>query len=166
MFSLLKAYKKNDPSVKSYAEVLFLLPGPRALFFHRIARCFYRLRLYFIARLISEISRVLSGIEIHPGALIGKCFVIDHGMGVVIGETAIVEDNCFIFHGVTLGGVSKDPSKRRHPHLHKGVTVGAGAKILGPVTIGIGAQIGAGAVVLRDCPAGATMVGVPAKIRL
>ena len=109
---------------------------------------------------------MLSGIEIHPGAVIGKNLVIDHGMGVVIGETAIVEDNCFIFHGVTLGGVSKETSKRRHPHLHQGVTVGAGAKVLGSVTIGKGAQIGAGAVVLRNCPTGATMVGVPAKIRL
>ncbi len=166
MFSLIKAYKKNDPSVKSYLEVFCLLPGPRAIFFHRIARVFYKIRLYFIARLISEISRVLTGIEIHPGAKIGKNLVIDHGMGVVIGETAIVEDDCFIFHGVTLGGVSKDLKKRRHPHLHKGVTVGAGAKILGSVTLGKGSKVGAGAVVLRDCPAGGTMVGVPAKVLL
>lgn len=164
MISFLKAYKKNDPSLKSFLEVI-LLPGPRALFLHRIAHVFYRIRLYFFARAIAEVGRFISGVEIHPGARIGKNFVIDHGMGIVIGETAIVEDDCFIFHGVTLGGVQKVPGERRHPYLKKGVVVGAGAKVLGAITIGENASIGAGAVVLKDCPAGATMVGVPAKVR-
>ncbi|MGH1468933.1 MAG: serine O-acetyltransferase EpsC [Bdellovibrionales bacterium] len=163
MLSFLKAYKKNDPSIKSYLEIIFLLPGPRAVFMHRIARVFYRVRLFFIARLISEISRMLTGIEIHPGAKIGKNFVIDHGMGVVIGETSVVGDDCFVFHGVTLGGVEKVPGTRRHPLLKDGVVVGAGAKILGAVTLEENVKVGAGAVVLSDCPKGATMVGMPAK---
>lgn len=163
MISFLKAYKKNDPSIKSYLEIILLLPGPRAVFLHRLAHLFYFLKLYFIARLISETSRFLTGIEIHPGAKIGKCFVIDHGMGVVIGETATIGNDCFVFHGVTLGGVETTPGERRHPCLKDGVVVGAGAKILGAVTLGSGVKVGAGAVVLSDCPDGATMVGMPAK---
>lgn len=163
MLSFLKAYKKNDPSIKSYLEIILLLPGPRALFLHRTARFFYKTRLFFIARFISEVSRFLTGIEIHPGAKIGRNFVIDHGMGVVIGETAVVGDDCFIFHGVTLGGVEKTPGVRRHPLLESGVIVGAGAKILGAVTLGKNVKVGAGAVVLSDCPSGAVMVGMPAK---
>ncbi len=165
MLSFLKAYKKNDPSIKSYLEIVLLLPGPRAIFLHRLARVFYRLKLFFIARFVSEISRILTGIEIHPGAVIGKNFVIDHGMGIVIGETAVVGDNCFIFHGVTLGGVEKTPGVRRHPILKNGVVIGAGAKVLGAVTLEENVKVGAGAVVLSDCPKGATMVGMPAKMR-
>ncbi len=166
MLSFLKAYKKNDPSIKSYLEIILLLPGPRAVFLHRLARVFYRLRLFFIARFVSEVSRVLTGIEIHPGAVIGKNFVIDHGMGVVIGETAVVGDNCFIFHGVTLGGVEKTPGVRRHPILKNGVVIGAGAKVLGAVTLEENVKVGAGAVVLSDCPKDATMVGMPAKVKI
>ncbi len=165
MLSFLKAYKKHDPSTKSYAEIFFLLPGPRALRYYWLGHFFYKIKLFFIARLISEIGRFLTGIEIHPGAKIGKNFVIDHGMGVVIGETAIVGDDCFIFHGVTLGGVKKIPGIRRHPELKNKVTVGTGAKILGAVTLEEGVKVGAGAVVLSDCPKGATIVGIPGKVR-
>jgi len=164
MFSLLKAYKKNDPSAKSHIEVALLYPGPRALFFHRIAHFFYRLRLYFISRLISEISRILSGIEIHPGAKIGKNLVIDHGLGVVIGETAIIGDNCLIYHGVTLGGVSNTSKEKRHPTIENGVLIGSGAKVLGPVTIGENSKVGANSVVTKGCPPNSTMVGMPGKI--
>lgn len=163
MFSLLKAYKKNDPSVKTYIEILFLLPGPKAVFFHRVGHFFYRIGLYFVARLISEISRFITGIEIHPGAKIGRNLVIDHGMGVVIGETAVIGSDCLIYHGVTLGGVTADPQGRRHPKLGNRITVGAGAKILGAISLGDDVKVGAGAVVITDCKAGATMVGMPAK---
>lgn len=165
MFSLLKAYKKNDPSVKTHLEVLLLLPGPKAIFFHRLGHLFYKVGLYFIARLISEISRFITGIEIHPGAKIGKNLVIDHGMGVVIGETAIIGSDCLIYHGVTLGGVAADATGRRHPKLGDRITIGAGAKILGAITLGNDVKVGAGAVVISDCSAGATMVGMPAKMR-
>ncbi len=165
MLSFLKAYKENDPSTKSYAEIFFLLPGPRVLRYHWVAHCFYKIKLFFIARLISEIGRFLTGIEIHPGAKIGKNFVIDHGMGVVIGETAIIGDDCFIFHGVTLGGVEKLKGVRRHPELKNKVTIGTGAKVLGAVTLQEGVKVGAGAVVLSDCSKGKTIIGMPAKAK-
>lgn len=165
MLSFLKAYKKNDPSVKSYMEVLLLMPGPKAVFFHRIGHGFYQIRLYFVARFISEFSRLITGIEIHPGAKIGKNLVIDHGMGVVIGETAIIGSDCLIYHGVTLGGVTADKNGRRHPKLGNRITVGAGAKILGSISLGDDVKVGAGAVVISDCPQGVTMVGMPAKIK-
>lgn len=163
MKNFIKAYYKNDPSIKSLLEVVLLLPGPKAVFFHRIANFLYILRLYFLARLVSEVSRWLTGIEIHPGANIGKNLVIDHGMGVVIGETAIVGDNCLIYHGVTLGGVSKEKSTKRHPTIENFVVVGAGAKILGDVTIGQNSSVGAGAVVVASCPENTVLVGIPAK---
>lgn len=162
MMSLLKAYRKNDPAAKSLLEVLLLYPGVKALAFHRVAHLFYRWRLYFLARLVSEISRWITLIEIHPGARIGKRFVIDHGAGVVIGETAQIGDDCFIYHGVTLGGVSLGQG-RRHPLLENGVMVGAGSKVLGPLTLGEGAVVGAGSVVVKDVPAGTTVAGVPAR---
>ena len=165
MFTFLKAYRKNDPSIKSYMEAMLLLPGPKAILFHRVAHFFYNIKLYFLARFISEFSRFITGVEIHPGAKIGKNLVIDHGMGVVIGETAVIGSNCLIYHGVTLGGVVADPTGRRHPLLGNGVTVGAGAKILGAITVDDYVKVGAGAVVITDCPEGATMVGMPAKIR-
>lgn len=161
--SFVKAYRDNDPSVKSSLEVLFLLPGPRAIFFHRVSHFFYRLKLFFIARFIGELSRWLTGIEIHPGARIGKNFVIDHGMGLVIGETAIVGDDCMVYHGVTLGGVIKSAQVKRHPTLKNGVVVGTGAKVLGNIVIGANTKIGAGAVVVSDCEEDSVMVGVPAK---
>ncbi len=163
MFSLLKAYKKNDPSVKSLLEVLILFPGPKAIFFHRFSHFLYKLKLFFLARLISEVSRFITGIEIHPGAKVGKRFVIDHGVGVVIGETAVVGDDCLIYHGVTLGGVSKTKDFKRHPSLGDNVLVGAGAKVLGPIEIGNGVRIGANSVVTKSCGDGETIVGIPGK---
>jgi serine O-acetyltransferase len=164
MLDFLKAYKNYDPAAKSYAEIFFLYPGPRALFFHRIAHGFYRLKLFFIARLIADISRSTTGIEIHPGAVIGQRLVIDHGVGCVIGETAVIGDDCVIFHGVTLGGIKFDPVKR-HPTIGDRVMIGAGAKVLGPINIGSDAKIGANAVVMKDVPAKGIRVA-PASIEI
>lgn len=164
MFELIKAYKNYDPAAKSFLEILLLYPGPRTLFFHRIAHIFYKCKLYFAARLIAEISRFLTGIEIHPGALIGKRLVIDHGIGCVIGETAIIGDDCIIFHGVTLGGLKFSDTKR-HPTVGNEVLIGAGAKVLGPIHIGNKARIGANAVVVKDVPEGVTVVS-PNSIEL
>jgi serine O-acetyltransferase len=157
-----KAYRDYDPAARSIIEIALLYPGPKAVFFHRISHLLYGAELYFVARLISEVSRWMTGIEIHPGAKIGKRLVIDHGMGIVIGETAEVGDDCIIFHGVTLGGVKFDPVKR-HPTLGHRVLVGTGAKILGPITIGDEARIGANSVVTRSVPPGATVAGIPAQ---
>lgn len=157
MFDFLKAYKEYDPAAKSYLEIFLLYPGPRAIFLHRIAHALYQMRLYFIARLLADITRTITGIEIHPGAKIGKRLVIDHGVGCVIGETAEIGDDCIIFHGVTLGGLKFDPVKR-HPTVGNHVLIGAGAKILGPIRIGDRARIGANAVVMKEVPADATVV--------
>lgn len=165
MLELLRAYQKQDPAAKSLFEILFLYPGVKAIALHRLANAFYRAKLPILPRLVSEISRWLTGIEIHPGAQIGKCLVIDHGIGVVIGETAIVGNHVMIFHGVTLGGKGYDKVKR-HPTVEDHVVIGAGAKILGNITIGKNARIGANAVVLRSIPPGATAVGVPAQVKL
>jgi serine O-acetyltransferase len=158
MIDFLQAFKKYDPAAKSLVEIALLYPGPKAILFHRVANLFYLQRLFFIARLISEISRWLTGIEIHPGAKIGKRLVIDHGMGLVIGETSEIGDDCILFHGVTLGGL-KFENRKRHPTLGNRVLVGAGAKILGPITLGDGCRVGANAVVTKDVPAGATVIG-------
>lgn len=158
MNELVRAYRSYDPAAKSDFEIFFLYPGPKAIFFHRIAHLLYKTKLFFLARAMSEFSRFLTGIEIHPGARLGRRLVIDHGMGVVIGETAEVGDDCIIFHGVTLGGVKFDPIKR-HPTIGRKVLIGTGAKILGPVTVGEGARVGANAVVTKDVPAGTTFVG-------
>lgn len=160
MFDFLLAYKRYDPAAKSVLEIALLYPGPKAIFCYRIARCLYLLRLFFFARMISEIGRFITGIEIHPGAKIGQRLVIDHGMGVVIGETAEIGDDCIIFHGVTLGGLKFDPVKR-HPTVGHRVMIGAGAKILGPITLGDGCRIGANAAVIQDIPAGATVKITP-----
>lgn len=162
VFDLIRAYKSYDPAAKSMFEILFLYPGPKAIFFHRLAHLFYLLKLYFIARLISEFSRFLTGIEIHPGAKIGKRLVIDHGMGIVIGETSEIGDDCIIFHGVTLGGVKFIPDKR-HPTVGKGVLIGAGAKVLGPIKLGDHCRIGANSVVIREVLPGEKVVGVQAR---
>jgi serine O-acetyltransferase len=157
-FELLQTYKSYDPAAKSLWEIALLYPGPKALMFYRLSHHFYELKFYFVARFIAEVARWMTGIEIHPGAKIGHRLVIDHGMGVVIGETAEIGDDCIIFHGVTLGGTKFDPVKR-HPTVGNRVLIGTGAKILGPVTIGDNALIGANAVVVRDVPMGATMRG-------
>lgn len=157
VLELLNTYKSYDPAAKSLWEIAILYPGPKALLCHRIAHRLYGLEFFFLARLVAEISRWMTGIEIHPGATVGRRLVIDHGVGVVIGETAVIGDDCIIFHGVTLGGIKFDPVKR-HPTVGNHVLIGTGAKVLGPITIGDNAVIGANSVVIRDVPAGATMV--------
>ncbi len=164
MFDFLKAYKSYDPAAKSLLEIALLYPGPKAIFFHRIAHALYKSRFYFFSRFFCELSRLLTGIEIHPGAKVGKRLVIDHGMGVVIGETAEIGDDCVIFHGVTLGGVKFDPVKR-HPTVGNKVLIGTGAKILGPIHLGDGSRVGANTVVTKDVPAGATVIGPKPEIR-
>lgn len=164
MIEFIKAYKHYDPAAKSYLEIVLLYPGPRAIFIHRIAHFLYNIKFYFIARLLADISRTITGIEIHPGAKIGKRLVIDHGVGCVIGETAEIGDDCIIFHGVTLGGLKFDPVKR-HPTVGNGVLIGTGAKVLGPIHVGDGAKIGANAVVVKDVPVGAT-IAAPQSVQL
>ena len=161
----IKSVLKNDPAAKSWIEVLLLYPTIHSLIAYRIAHRLYALKLYFLARLISQVSRFFTGIEIHPGAKIGKGLFIDHGMGVVIGETAEVGDNVVIYHGVTLGGTGKDKGKR-HPTVGNNVIIGTGAKVLGPINIGDGAKIGANSVVLNDVPTEATAVGIPAENKI
>ena len=156
---------EKDPAARSTLEVLLCYPGVHAQFLHRIAHRFWRAGFKTLARWISHWGRFLSGIEIHPGATIGKRVFIDHGMGVVIGETAEVGDDCTIYQGATLGGTSLNNGKR-HPTLQRGVVVSAGAKVLGPFTVGANARIGANAVVIKEVPAGATAVGIPARILL
>ena len=158
-----KNIRKQDLAAKSYLEVLFLYPSINALFSYRIAHYLYVKKMFFLARVVSQGSRRFTGIEIHPGAKIGRRLFIDHGMGVVVGETATSGDDCILYHGVTLGATECDDLKR-HPDLGNHVTVGAGAKILGVIKIGDGAKVGANAVVLKDVPAGGTAVGIPAKI--
>jgi len=153
----------RDPAARNGLEVLFCYPGLQAILLHRFAHWLHHLGIPFIPRMISHISRFLTGIEIHPGAKIGKGVFIDHGMGVVIGETAIVGDGCLIYQGVTLGGTGKQSGKR-HPTLGENVVVGAGAKVLGNLYIGNDVRIGAGSVVLRDVPSDCTVVGVPGRV--
>lgn len=158
------AARLRDPAARSALEVALLYPGLHAIWAHRVSHALWRRRLRLLARAGSQLSRWLTGVEIHPGAQIGRRFFIDHGMGVVIGETAEIGDDVMLYHGVTLGGRTRDAGKR-HPTLGDGVAVGAGAKILGPVTIGAGSVVGANAVVTRDAPADSILVGVPAKPR-
>lgn len=155
--------KEKDPAARSIIEVIILYPGFHVLCFYRVSHFFYIKRLYFIARLISQFARFLTGIEIHPGAKIGKRLFIDHGMGIVIGETAEIGNDCTIYHQVTLGGTGKDKNKR-HPTLKDNVMVGAGAKILGPIVLEKNVKIGAGAVVLKSVPKNSTVVGIPGKM--
>src|SRR5690349_5172210 len=154
---------ERDPAARSVFEVVTCYPGFHALQWHRLSHAFWGMGLRWLARLSSHVTRFLTGIEIHPGATIGRRVFIDHGMGVVIGETAEIGDDCTLYHGVTLGGVSWDKGKR-HPTLGKGVVVGAGAKILGPFIVGDGAKVGSNSVVVKAVPAGATVVGIPARI--
>lgn len=153
----------RDPAARSVFEVVTTYPGFHAIAIHRLSHRLWGMGLKWLARFVSHIARWLTGIEIHPGATIGRRFFIDHGMGVVIGETAEIGDDCTLYHGVTLGGTSWNKGKR-HPTLMPGVVVGAGAKILGPITIGRDAKVGSNAVVVKDVPDGATAVGIPARI--
>ena len=155
--------KQNDPSVKSNLEILLTYPGFHALLFYRMAHFLYQKHLFLLAKIVAQFARFLTGIEIHQGATIGKRLFIDHGMGIVIGETTIIGDDVIIFHGVTLGGTGKDKGKR-HPTIENGVLLSANAQILGPITIGKNAKIGASAVVLKNIPANTTAVGIPAKV--
>lgn len=158
----IQVIKQRDPAIKSSAEV-FLYPSFYAILFHRLAHKLYRHQWFFIARFISQVSRGLTGIEIHPGAKIGKGLFIDHGMGVVIGETCEIGDNVTIYHGVTLGGTGKEVGKR-HPTIGNNVMISAGAKILGPFKVGENSRIAAGAVVLQEVPPDSTVVGIPGKV--
>lgn len=153
---------ENDPAARTKLEVFLLYPSIHALIAYRISHFFYKHKFFFVARLISQISRFFTGIEIHPGATIGKGLFIDHGMGVVIGETAEVGDDVTLYHGVTLGGTGKDKGKR-HPTIGNNVVIGTGAKVLGPIFVGNNAKVGANAVVVKNVPSGATAVGIPAK---
>jgi len=153
----------RDPAARSAWEVLSCYPGLHALYIHKLARWFWSRGFRWLGRFTSHLGRWLTGIEIHPGATVGRRVFIDHGMGIVIGETAEIGDDTTLYHGVTLGGTSWSKGKR-HPTLGKGVVVGAGAKILGPITIGDGAKVGSNAVVVKDVPAGATVVGVPGRV--
>jgi|TARA_Y100000310_G_scaffold39450_1_gene37026 serine O-acetyltransferase len=161
--------QKRDPAAKSKLSILVTYPGVKALFFHRIANFFSTAKFGLLAKMISQLSRFFTGIEIHPKAKIGKNFFIDHGMGVVIGETSEIGDNVTIYHAVTLGGISPSINSdgqrhtKRHPTLKNNVVVGSGAQVLGPVIVGENAKIGANAVVTKDVPANAVMVGIPAK---
>jgi serine O-acetyltransferase len=156
---------ERDPAARSTWEVITCYPGFHALLVHRLAHWLWRIRMRWLARFVSHCSRFLTGIEIHPGAKIGRRVFIDHGMGVVIGETAEVGDDCTLYHGVTLGGTTWHKGKR-HPTLKEGVVIGAGAKVLGPIVIGEGAKIGSNAVLVKDVPPGATAVGIPARVIL
>lgn len=159
----LAAYQARDPAARSKLEIFLLYPGVHAILFHRVSHWLYRHRRFFLARLNSQIARHITGIEIHPGARIGRRFVIDHGMGIVIGETTEIGDDVLLYHGVTLGGTGKDQGKR-HPTIGNGVMIACGAKVLGPFKVGDGARIASNAVVLSEIPAEATAVGVPARV--
>jgi serine O-acetyltransferase len=159
----IRTVQKRDPAAKSFLEILLLYQGLHALIGYRVAHFFYKIRLYFLARLLSQLSRLMTGIEIHPGSKIGKRFFIDHGMGVVIGETAVIGDDVLIYQGVTLGGAGLEKGKR-HPTIGDNVVIGAGAKILGNIKIGDSSYVGANAVVIKDVPANSTVVGVPGRI--
>ncbi len=159
----IQSIRERDPAARGTIEILMTYSGLHAVWMYRIAHMFYKKKLFFVARLISQFARFLTGIEIHPGATIGKGLLIDHGSGVVIGETAEIGDNCLIYQGVTLGGTGKEHGKR-HPTLGNNVMVGSGAKILGPFKVGDNAKIAANAVVLEEVPPNSTAVGVPAKI--
>lgn len=163
LYETLGAYQKRDPAARNKLEVFLLYQGVHAIIFHRVSHWLYTHRLFFLARLNSQIARHITGIEIHPGARIGRRLVIDHGMGIVIGETAEVGDDCLIYHGVTLGGTGKDQGKR-HPTIGNNVLISCGAKVLGPFKVGDNARIAANAVVLSEVPEDATAVGMPAQI--
>lgn len=159
----IRAAQKRDPAAKSFIEVILLYPGLHALVFYRIAHALYKIKLFFLARLLSQTARFFTGIEIHPGAKIGQRFFIDHGLGVVIGETSIVGNDVLLYQGATLGGTGVVQGKR-HPTIGNNVVIGAGAKVLGNIVIGDNSYIGANAVVIKDVPSNSTVVGVPGRI--
>jgi serine O-acetyltransferase len=159
---MIETYHVRDPAARSRLEVLLCYPGVHAIIWHRLGNALWRRRWFLIARIVSNIGRLLTGIEIHPAAQIGRRIIIDHGMGVVIGETAIVGDDVYLYHQVTLGGTSS-VSGKRHPTIGRNVIVGAGAKILGDILVGDGARVGANAVVVQDVQPGTTVVGIPAR---
>jgi serine O-acetyltransferase len=159
----IRAIEREDPAAKSALEVLLCYPGLHAVLFHRVSHRFYKRRWYVAARLISHLARFLTGIEIHPGAVIGKRLFIDHGLGVVIGETAEIGDDVILYQGVTLGGTGNERGKR-HPTLGNRVVVGTGAAVLGSITLGDDVKVGAGSVVVHSVPPGATVVGIPARV--
>jgi len=167
MFFNIKDYfdsiRSRDPAARHWLEIVTTYPGVHAMALHWVAHRLWQLRLKWLARSVSQIGRWITGIEIHPGATIGKRFFIDHGMGVVIGETAVIGSDCTLYHGVTLGGTSWQREKR-HPTLGNNVVVGAGAKVLGPISVGNDARIGSNSVVVRDVPEGATVIGIPGRI--
>lgn len=163
LFDLVCAYKKYDPATNSRLEILFLYPGVTAWIFHQVGHTFYRWKVPFIPRLISGWARFFTGIEIHPGAQIGDRVIMDHGMGIVIGETAIVHNDVLLYQGVTLGGTSLERTKR-HPTIEQHCVIGGGAKILGNIVIGAGSRVGANSVVIKSVPPGSTVVGIPGKI--
>ena len=163
MFKDLKAIRQRDPAARSYFEIFFLYSGFHALLWYRAAHFFHKIHFFFIARALSQLGKFFTGVEIHPGAKIGRGLFIDHGTGIVIGETAEIGDNCTIYQGVTLGGTGKDVGKR-HPTIGNNVLIGAGAKVLGPFKVGNNVKIAAGAVVLNEIPDDSTAVGVPARV--
>lgn len=162
----IRTVKQKDPAATSTLSILLTSGGMHAVWIYRVSHLLWKLHLKLIARILSGFGRFLTGVEIHPGAIIGKNFMIDHGTGVVIGETTIIGNNVLIYHQVTLGGTGNDSGKKRHPSICDGVMIAAGAKILGNIKIGTNAKIGANAVVLKDVPANATAVGMPARIIL
>ena len=155
---------KKDPAARNILTVILLYPGFHVLVWHKINHFLYKKHLYFISRLLSQLARFLTGIEIHPGAVIGRRLFIDHGMGIVIGETSIIGDDCTIYHGVTLGGTGKE-KKKRHPTLKNNIIVGCGAKVLGNIVISDNVKIGANSVVLKDVPKNSTVVGIPGVVK-
>lgn len=163
MFDNIKKIRQNDPAAKSYLEVILCYPGLHALWFHSIAHFLFKFRIPLIPRLINYYTRMFTGIDIHPGATIASGIMIDHGSGIVIGETAIVGKGCLLYQGVTLGGTGKESGKR-HPTLLENVVIGSGAKVLGNITIGNNVRIGAGSVVMRDVPDNSTVVGIPGRV--
>ncbi len=166
MFELIKSIQERDPAKPSFLEVFFAYNGYHAVSFHRMNNWLWNLGLRTLARFFANISRILTGIEIHPEATIGKGFFIDHGTGVVIGQTAVIEDDVTIYHGVTLGGVGKqgEVDGKRHPTLKEGAIIGSGAQVLGDITIGVHSKVGSNSVVTNDIPDGATAIGIPARV--
>lgn len=158
----IKSIFERDPAARNTPEVILCYPGFQAVLIYRLSNLMWKAKLKLIARITANVGRIITGIEIHPAAKIGKKLFIDHGIGVVIGETAVIGDGCTLYHGVTLGGVSWEKGKR-HPTLGNDVIIGAGAKVLGPITLGNGSKIGSNAVVLEDVPSGTTVVGIPAR---